>query len=159
MGGATIWQRLLVQTYAHLPRWLTNQVVRLVKGQYPIGVAAVVFDEHGRVLALRHTYGEPKWRLPGGLKDRRETVYETLVREVWEEACCVVAPEWIVEAEPAVYTFDVVLTARLVEERPFRPSAEVVERRWLHPGAFAELNLEQQRYVEAACWLRDRLRT
>ncbi|WP_067934747.1 NUDIX hydrolase [Alicyclobacillus kakegawensis] len=157
MARPGFWQRAVVQTYAHAPRWMTNPVVRLVKGQYPIGVAAVVFDGADRLLTLRHTYGQPFWRLPGGLMERGESVYETAAREVREEACCDIRPEWIVEAEPAVYTFDVVLLASLVKQSPFAASAEIAERRWMHPDEFCQVNEDQRAYVERARWLRQHL--
>ncbi|MCL6632856.1 MAG: NUDIX domain-containing protein [Alicyclobacillus herbarius] len=157
MGRSSFWQRAVVQTYAHMPRWLTSPVVRMVKRQYPIGVAVVVFDDANRLLVLRHTYGDPPWRLPGGLMERGESVYETAAREVREEACCEVRPEWIVEAEPAVYTFDVVLLATSIAQLPFTASAEIAERRWMQVEEFYQLNDDQRPYVERAHWLRQRL--
>jgi 8-oxo-dGTP diphosphatase len=50
-----------------------------------IGAAAAVFDEAGRVLLVRHTYGCFNWELPGGASEPGETVAETALRELTEE--------------------------------------------------------------------------
>lgn len=47
-------------------------------------VAAVMFDEAGRVLLARHSTGGV-WSTPGGAIDPDETPQDAVVREVWEE--------------------------------------------------------------------------
>ena len=47
-------------------------------------VAAVVFDDAGRVLLARHSTGGV-WSTPGGAIDPDETPQDAVVREVWEE--------------------------------------------------------------------------
>lgn len=49
-----------------------------------LGVAALVTDDEGRVLLVRHTYS-PGWRLPGGGVGRGEPPAETALRELQEE--------------------------------------------------------------------------
>jgi 8-oxo-dGTP diphosphatase len=54
--------------------------------QWSIGASAAVVNE-GRVLLVRHTYGEKKgrWALPGGYATHQERIDETVIREVKEE--------------------------------------------------------------------------
>ncbi|MDQ0303083.1 8-oxo-dGTP pyrophosphatase MutT (NUDIX family) [Ancylobacter polymorphus] len=72
----TAFQRLFVRL-AH--RWtrLTRSVT--------LGVRAVVRNEDGAFLLLRHTY-VPGWHLPGGGVDRGESAVDAVVRELFEEA-------------------------------------------------------------------------
>jgi 8-oxo-dGTP pyrophosphatase MutT (NUDIX family) len=50
-----------------------------------MGAAAVIVDEKGYVLLVKHTYGRLNWELPGGGTEPGESAEETVLREVWEE--------------------------------------------------------------------------
>ena len=50
-----------------------------------LGAAAAVFDERGRVLLVKHTYGPLNWELPGGTSEPEESVIGTALRELREE--------------------------------------------------------------------------
>jgi ADP-ribose pyrophosphatase YjhB (NUDIX family) len=47
-------------------------------------VRAVVFDEDGRLLLIRRRDNQ-RWALPAGTMELDESIYDCLVREVWEE--------------------------------------------------------------------------
>lgn len=49
-----------------------------------LGVRAVVIDERGAVLLLRHSY-VPGWHLPGGAVDAGESADAAVLRELFEE--------------------------------------------------------------------------
>jgi len=49
-----------------------------------MGVTALVLDDRGRVLLVRHSYN-PGWRLPGGGVGRGEPPANTVLRELQEE--------------------------------------------------------------------------
>ncbi len=49
-----------------------------------LGVAALVLDDEGRVLLVRHSYN-PGWRLPGGGVGRGEPPQDAVLRELGEE--------------------------------------------------------------------------
>jgi 8-oxo-dGTP pyrophosphatase MutT (NUDIX family) len=56
-------------------------------------VAALVFDDAGRVLLARHsTGGGGVWSTPGGAIDPDESPQDAVVREVWEELRRAVEP-------------------------------------------------------------------
>lgn len=50
-------------------------------------VAAIIFDEQGRIFATQRGYGDWKdwWEFPGGKMEARETPQEALRREIREE--------------------------------------------------------------------------
>ena len=50
-----------------------------------IGAAAIILDDEGKVLLVRHTYGPLDWAVPGGQSEPGESVVETALRELREE--------------------------------------------------------------------------
>jgi ADP-ribose pyrophosphatase YjhB (NUDIX family)/rhodanese-related sulfurtransferase len=72
IGGFTAWAA------AGLP-------VHADSGPIPLGAASVITDREGRVLLVRHTYGELNWEIPGGVVETRESAEAAAVREAREE--------------------------------------------------------------------------
>ena len=54
-------------------------------------VLVIAFDDHGRVLLVRHSYGRPVWALPGGGMARGEDPAAAAAREFREELGCELA--------------------------------------------------------------------
>ena len=71
--------------YCHLPKALFD-FARQAKKQVEV-VAAVIFDEQGRIFATQRGYGEWKdwWEFPGGKIEAGETPQQALKREIREE--------------------------------------------------------------------------
>lgn len=65
--------------------WLRKQWWRF-RQPMVFGVRVVVFDDQGRVLLVRHSYGRRAWYLPGGGAKRHENLAEAAARELREEA-------------------------------------------------------------------------
>ncbi|SFR34325.1 8-oxo-dGTP diphosphatase [Halogeometricum rufum] len=93
-------------------------------------------DDGRRCVLHRPRYDD--WVLPKGTVEPGESLVETALREVTEEAQCDVALgpvagrlQYDVAAGPKVVVF---WRMSLVRERPFRANAEVDERTWFAPA-------------------------
>lgn len=73
----------LRRPFEPLIRRVLHAVWRLSRG-LTLGVRAVVIDETGRILLVRHSYVSG-WHLPGGGVEPGETLIEALTRELQEE--------------------------------------------------------------------------
>src|SRR3954449_13487517 len=54
-------------------------------GSANIGAASAIFDERGRVLLVKHTYGHFNWEIPGGIALPGEPPSIAALRELREE--------------------------------------------------------------------------
>jgi 8-oxo-dGTP pyrophosphatase MutT (NUDIX family) len=98
-----------------------------------LGVAAVIFDEQGRVLLVRHSYGRRGWELPGGGRRGKESLEEAVRREVREETGLEVATAHLrgIYFEPDVDQHQFAFLCRLVEAaEPRASSPEILECRY-----------------------------
>ena len=59
------------------------------------GVQIIAFDDAGRVLLLRHSYGSRQWMTPAGGLGRREGAVAAAQRELAEEVGCTLQPAWL----------------------------------------------------------------
>ncbi len=55
------------------------------RANIPLGAASVITDAGGRVLLVRHTYGERNWEIPGGGLEADESAEAAAIREAHEE--------------------------------------------------------------------------
>lgn len=59
---------------------------------HPDAAGGVIVDQQGKILLVHQTYGEKKWNLPGGTRERGEAPWETVVRECKEEINVTIQP-------------------------------------------------------------------
>lgn len=99
-------------------------------------VNVIAFDEAGRVLLVRHSYGRPMWMLPGGGIGRAEDPLLAAIREFREELACGLADVSPVARDEQFVSGSLdlqhVFAARLVGT-PQPDMREVVEARLFDP--------------------------
>ncbi|MDB5057903.1 MAG: hydrolase [Chloroflexi bacterium] len=126
--------------------WLANL-------RYAVGVAAVVRNDAGQVLLLRHTYRRAgfEWGLPGGWAKGRESMERALAREILEETGFTIAIEQLVAVHSgyALPRMTVIFLAH-IESGEFRSSDEVSAYRFSAPDNLGHILLAEQMAVRQA---------
>ena len=93
----------------------------------------MIRDARGRVLLVRHSYGELNWEIPGGAGEVGESASETAVREVGEETGLKVVAERMtgVYFEPSTRCHHFVFACTATSKMEPRPSSpEITEVKW-----------------------------
>ena len=101
-----------------------------------LGAASVIVDDAGRVLLVKHSYGELNWELPGGRGEARESAEETARREAREEVGLELAIERLVGVywePPDAHHF--VFRARARGEPRVADPNEITELGWFVPSS------------------------
>jgi 8-oxo-dGTP diphosphatase len=104
-----------------------------------IGAAAVIVNDEGGVLLVKHTYGRLNWELPEGSAEAGESPDETALREVLEETGLAVTVLHLTgyyhDAEADFLHFVFLCEVHAGDARPRPDLAEVSECRYWPLGA------------------------
>ena len=68
-----------------MPLWMHFFAAKLVRPRFRAAVAALIFDEQGRILLFKHTYRKFEWGIPAGGLEYREQPADAILREFYEE--------------------------------------------------------------------------
>jgi 8-oxo-dGTP pyrophosphatase MutT (NUDIX family) len=101
-----------------------------------LGAATVILDDAGRVLLVKHSYGERNWQIPGGGGESGESAEETARREAREE----VGIDLDIDRLVGVYwelpdDHHFVFRARALGEPQVTDLDEITELGWFSPDA------------------------
>jgi 8-oxo-dGTP pyrophosphatase MutT (NUDIX family) len=122
----------------------------------------VAFDEAGRVLLVRHSYGRPVWTIPGGGVGRREEPAAAAAREFREELACELAdlvPLGPCEFEDSGSHDERYVFAARLAGTPVADQREIVAAALFDPGALpADRSQFVTPWVEAALAARSQQR-
>lgn len=105
------------------------------------GCRVLAFDETGRILLIRHSYGSGNWMLPGGGIGRDEAPLAAALRELREETGCELDSARVhgVVEEPLYGTINRVhVVAGRIVGTPQGDGREVIELALFSPGALPE---------------------
>ena len=78
--------KTLLRLWRVLPMWVHVLAMRTYRAKFRASVAAMVFDEQGRILLFKHTYRKFEWGIPAGGLEYREQPVDAIKREFFEEA-------------------------------------------------------------------------
>ena len=139
--------RLLLRIWGKFPVWVHMLVARIFRPRFQMAVAALVFDDQGRVLLFKHTYRKFAWGIPVGGLEYDEQPEHAVAREFFEESGIVIKAERLLLANSSKWHPHVTLIylCKIVSGE-FRESYEVSEMKYfdvndLPPMIFDEKDL------------------
>ena len=139
--------KTLLQIWRTFPMWIHVLAMRMYRPKFRAAVAAMIFDEQGRVLLFKHTYRKFEWGLPAGGLEYNEQPENAIVREFFEETGMQIKVERLLLAESSREdrNISLIFLCKIVSGT-FKESSEISEMRYydvndLPPMLFGEKNL------------------
>lgn len=123
--------KTLLRIWGMFPQWAHVVAARLLRPKYIVAVAALIFDEDGRILLFKHTYRKLAWGIPAGALEYGEQPEDGILREIREETGMIAKVERLLLAEssPHYNHVSLVYLCRLVSGE-FKPTYEISEIRY-----------------------------
>lgn len=148
--------RTLLRIWGKFPVWVHTLAARILRPRFGVGVAALVFDERGRVLLFKHTYRKFPWGIPGGALEYGEQPRDAIIREFYEETDVAIEVKQLLlgHSSPYFHHVGLVYLCKIVSGE-FRESYEISEMKYfdvndLPPMIFDEKDLI--RSVHKSIW-------
>ena len=139
--------KTLLRLWRTMPLWMHFLAAKLVRPRFRAGVAAIIFDEQGRVLLFKHTYRKFEWGLPAGGLEHHEQPLDAVKREFFEETGMQIQVERLLAAISAQedHHISMIYLCKIVSGT-FKASLEISEIRYFDVNGlphmlFAEKNL------------------
>ncbi len=137
----------LLRLWRKFPLWAHILASRIVRSKFRVAVAAMIFDEEGRVLLFKHTYRKFEWGIPAGSLEYNEQPENAIVREMLEETGMQIQVQQLLLADSSKQDQHVSLIYLCkIADGTFRESLEISEMKYfdvndLPPMLFTEKGL------------------
>ena len=139
--------KTLLRLWRVLPMWVHVLAMRTYRAKFRASVAAMVFDEQGRILLFKHTYRKFEWGIPAGGLEYNEQPENAIVREFFEETGMQIKVEKLLLAESSQEdrNISLIFLCKIVSGT-FKESHEISEMKYFEVNdlpqmLFAEKNL------------------
>jgi mutator protein MutT len=133
--------------FRHTPKTLRRLFSRVTNARFSATAGAVVIDDQGRVLLLKHVFRTGSgWGIPGGFMKAGEQPEEALRRELREEVGLELERAEIVFVRTLKSTQQIQFMFRCRAKGEAQPqSVEVEQAAWFSPQALPDALAEDQR--------------
>jgi 8-oxo-dGTP diphosphatase len=132
--------KILLRLWRFLPLWVHLLASRIVRPKFQAAVAALIFDEQGRVLLFKHTYRKWQWGIPAGGLEHREQPADAILREFYEETRMRIRVEKLLTVVSAKedHHLTIVYLCKIVGGE-FKASNEVSEMKYFYVDALPQM--------------------
>jgi 8-oxo-dGTP diphosphatase len=139
--------KISLRIWRALPMWMHVLAMRMSRPKFRAAVAAIIFDEQGRILLFKHTYRKFEWGIPAGGLEYDEQPEKAVVREFYEETGMQIHVEKLLLAESSRedHNISLIYLCKIVSGT-FKESSEISEMKYFDVNdlpfmLFAEKNL------------------
>jgi ADP-ribose pyrophosphatase YjhB (NUDIX family) len=111
--------------------WIHILAMRVLRPKFRAAVAAMIFDEQGRILLFKHTYRKFEWGIPAGGLEYGEQPDKAIVREFFEETGMQIKVEKLLLAESSKEDHNISLIYLCeITSGTFKESNEISEMKY-----------------------------
>jgi len=120
--------KILLRIWGLFPHWAQTLASRILRPRFRMAVAALVFDEQGRILLFKHTYRKLAWGIPAGGLEFNEQPKDAIIREFFEETGMTieVVDLLLADSSPHFHHVSLVYLCRIIAGE-FKESHEISE--------------------------------
>lgn len=123
--------KTLMRIWGMFPLWVHTLAAIILRPRFRVGVAALVFDEQGRVLLFKHTYRKFAWGIPVGGLEYGEQPEQGVIREFYEESGLTINVERLLFADSSkLFRHVTLMYLCKIVGGEFRESYEVSEMKY-----------------------------
>lgn len=130
--------------------WVHVLAMRMFRPKFRAAVAAMIFDEQGRILLFKHTYRKYPWGLPAGGLEYGEQPDKAIVREFFEETSLRIEVDKLLLAESSRedHNISLVYLCKIVDGS-FRQSSEVSQMRYFDVNDLPQMLFAEKDLIHA----------
>ncbi|MFN8412861.1 MAG: NUDIX domain-containing protein [Anaerolineales bacterium] len=123
--------KTLLRIWSKLPLWVHFLAAKIVRPKFRAAVAALIFDEQGRILLFKHTYRKFEWGIPAGGLEHHEQPKDAIQREFFEETGMQIQVEKLLTAVSARedHHISMIYLCKIISGE-FKESHEISEMRY-----------------------------
>ncbi len=123
--------KTLLRIWRILPMWIHVLAMRMYRPRFRAAVAAMIFDEQGRILLFKHTYRKFEWGIPAGGLEYGEQPDKAIIREFFEETGMQIKVEKLLLAESSKedHNISLIFLCKIVSGA-FKESNEISEMKY-----------------------------
>ena len=138
--------KILLRIWRTLPMWIHVLAMRMYRPKFRAAVAAMIFDEQGRILLFKHTYRKFEWGIPAGGLEYEEQPDKAIVREFFEETGMEIQVERLLTAISARedHNISMIYQCKVVSGE-FKESHEISEMKYFPVNELPDMMLSAEK--------------
>ncbi len=143
--------KTLLRIWRALPTWIHFLAAKIARAKFRAAVAALIFDEQGRVLLFKHTYRKWQWGIPAGSLEHHEQTADAVVREFFEETSMQIGIQKLLIAISAKedHHVTVVYLCKIISGE-FKESIEVSEMKYFDLNGLPKMLFAEKELIRWA---------